>query len=92
MKEQVSRMARAEMVIVFVEVNGTLPMAKRVPGSVEAEAYRALARMRLLYRRGELEAEVSGALDAACPGWPDGNAFRIERAWQRNVAMNWFSG
>lgn len=80
-RELSGRMAKAELVIAFLESEGTLPKAKMVSGSVEARTHKALARLRLLARRGDLEQEVSGVLDDACPGWLDGDAFRLERAW-----------
>lgn len=90
-RELSGRIAKAELVVSFVEAEGTLPMAKQVSGSGGAQAHKALARLRLLARRGDLETEVAAVLDAACPGWPDGNAFRLERAWRarRDELVRW---
>lgn len=92
-RELCGRIAKAELVVSFVEAEGTLPMAKKASGSVEAQAHKALARLRLLARRSDLETEVCAVLDAACPGWLDGNTFRLERAWRarRDELVQWMN-
>ena len=85
------RVGKAQMVVAYFKENGTLPMVSAAPDSVEAEAYKALASLRLLARKGELEKAASRILDKACPGWQDGLGFRLDRAWQtrRDELIRW---
>ncbi|WP_426004869.1 hypothetical protein ACPFL9_20410 [Paenarthrobacter sp. NyZ202] len=85
------RLAKAQLVTAYFRDNGTLPMASAAPDSLEAEAYKALAKLRQLARKGELEKAASRILDRACPGWHDGLGYRLDRAWQtrRDELIRW---
>lgn len=85
------RVGKAQMVVAYFKESGTLPMVSAAPDSVEAEAYKALSRLRQLARKGELERAASRILDKACPGWQDGLGFRLDRAWQtrRDELIRW---
>ena len=83
--------AAAKLIGEYYRVNGTLPTVAAAPGSEEADLYRSLARLRLLYRQEKLEAAALKVLDKRSPGWADGHSFNSERLWRqrRDELIRW---
>lgn len=77
------RVSSAKLIAGYYRKNGTLPKVAAALSSEEAQLYRALARIRLLKRKGKLEQAASRTLDRACPGWADGFGFHSDRLWQK---------
>ena len=83
--------AAVKLLVAYYRMNGDLPTVAAVPESEEADLYRALARLRLLYRQGKLEAAEFKVLDKQIPGWADDHSFNSERLWRqrRDELIRW---
>jgi len=83
--------ATAQLILAYERAHGTLPTVAAVVGSEDAELYRALKRLRLLYRQGRLEAAATRVLDKRIPGWADGYSYSSERQWRqrRDELIRW---
>lgn len=81
----------AQLIVAYERTYGTLPTVAAAPDSEEAALYRALKRLRLLHRQGNLEATASKLLDKRIPGWADGHSYNSERLWRqrRDELIRW---
>ncbi|MFF2842480.1 hypothetical protein [Paenarthrobacter sp. NPDC057981] len=83
--------AAAKLIVAYHRAHGVLPTVAGSTGSEEAELYRALARIRLLYRQGRLEPKAAEVLEKKIPGWADGDSYNSERLWRqrRDELIRW---
>ncbi|MCA4135653.1 hypothetical protein [Arthrobacter sp. M4] len=80
----------ARRIVAYFRKTGTLPKTPSLADE-EKDLGQALARIRLLNRRGQLEQAASRVLDKACPGSADRHAFHSGRLWQerRDELIAW---
>lgn len=75
----------ARQIAAYVQRHGSLPAPDGQSGSEAERLAGVLIVLRNQKRRGLLAKEAIQALDAAFPGWMDGNALNVERRWQKRA-------